>query len=238
MPVALFDLDNTLLDGDSDYEWGRFLVNHGVVAREWYERENRRFFEDYESGRLDIHAYARFAYRPLAETPLPGLKALRADFVEECILPIILPAARVLLDRHREWHHVLAIVTSTNRFVTEPIAEMLGVDHLLASEPECNDQGYTGELSGTPCFREGKIHHVRQWMEGQGLDLDDSWFYSDSHNDLPLLETVTHPVAVDADATLATLARERGWPRISLRNPDLETLAARIQSLHDSTRHE
>lgn len=219
MSIALFDLDNTLLAGDSDYEWGRYLVRHGVVDEAHYEQENLRFYADYKAGRLDIYAFARFAYRPLAETPLARLHELREGFIAECVRPMILPRGRQLLERHRAQRHTLIIVTATNRFVTEPIAQELGVEHLLATEPEFHEGRFTGELTGTPCFREGKVLRLQAWLAATGHELEESWFYSDSHNDLPLLEAVTHPVAVDPDAQLETLARQRGWPRISLREP-------------------
>lgn len=219
MSLALFDLDNTLLAGDSDYEWGRFLVDQGVVDAASYERANRRFYAQYNAGTLDIHEFARFAYEPLAASSTDSLYRWRAAFIEERIAPLILPRGRALIEKHRAAGHVPVIITSTNRFVTEPIAQALQVDHLLASEPEFKHGRYTGELAGTPCFREGKITRLREWLAQTGQDLEDSWFYSDSLNDIPLLEQVSHPVAVDADETLAAHARERGWPIISLREP-------------------
>lgn len=217
MSLAIFDLDNTLLAGDSDYEWGRFLVDQGVVDASSYERENRRFYAQYKSGDLDIYEFARFAFKPLADNPLADLHRWRDAFVEERIWPLILPKGRALIQQHRAEGHIVLIITATNRFVTEPIARALGVQHLLASEPELRSDYYTGELTGTPCFREGKVTRVETWLSEQGYTLDESWFYSDSHNDLPLLERVSHPVAVDADEKLTRHARERGWPLISLR---------------------
>ncbi len=222
MSLAIFDLDNTLLAGDSDYEWGRFLVDQGVVQAATYEQENRRFYAQYKAGTLDIHEFARFAYQPLAANPLDALYRWRASFVEERIAPIILPRGRALIQQHRAQGHVPVIITSTNRFVTEPIARALEVDHLLASEPEFRQGRYTGALDGVPCFREGKITRLREWLAQTGYDLNDSWFYSDSHNDIPLLERVSHPVAVDADEILTRHASERGWPLISLRDPHAE----------------
>ncbi|MBA2410299.1 MAG: HAD family hydrolase [Gammaproteobacteria bacterium] len=218
MGLALFDLDNTLLAGDSDYEWGRFLVDRGVVNAAVYERENRHFYAQYNAGTLDIHEFARFAYGPLAVNSLATLDRWRAAYVEERIAPLILPRGRALIEQHRDAGRVPVIITSTNRFIAEPIAQALSVDHLLATEPEFIDGRYTGELAGIPCFREGKVARLRAWLGQTGLDLNDSWFYSDSHNDLPLLELVDHPVAVDADETLTAHARMRGWPIISLRD--------------------
>lgn len=222
MAIALFDLDNTLLAGDSDYEWGLYLVRHGVVDGAYYEQENLRFYQDYQAGRLDIQAFSKFSFRPLAETPMPRLLDLRRDFIAERIHPLILPKGRKLLGRHRDRGDTLVIVTATNRFVTEPIAAELGVDHLLASEPEFRGGRYTGELAGTPCFQGGKVQRLQEWLTSTPHSLEGSWFYSDSHNDIPLLDVVTHPVAVDPDPPLESLARSRGWPRISLRETGAE----------------
>ena len=218
MTLAIFDLDNTLLGGDSDYLWGRFLVERGLVDGEAYERENQRFYDEYRAGTLDIHEFLTFALRPLAEHPLAELLVWRERFLEEKIQPILLPKAVELLERHRIDGDLLLIVTATNRFITAPIAERLGVSQLLATEPEFADGRYTGRPAGIPCFQHGKVERLDQWLEETGHDLADSWFYSDSHNDLPLFGRVTHPVAVDPDAALAQHARERGWPIISLRN--------------------
>lgn len=217
MHLALFDLDNTLLAGDSDYLWGRFLVDAGVVDAATYEVTNRRFHEQYKAGELDIHAFQRFSLQPLIERPTAEMRALRERFVEEHIRPIVAPGAERLLARHRARGDELAIITATNRFVTEPIAELLGVPELLATEPERVEGRYTGAIEGTPCYREGKVERLREWAATRDRDYRDTWFYSDSHNDLALLETVEHPVAVDPDETLAEAARERGWPIISLR---------------------
>jgi HAD superfamily hydrolase (TIGR01490 family) len=221
MRLAIFDLDHTLLAGDSDYEWGQYLVALGVVEREAYETANQRFYEQYKAGTLDIFEFTRFAFRPLAEHSLDELMRWRAEFMERRILPLVLPPARELIDRHRRAGHTLMIITATNRFVTEPIAAELGVPHLLATEPEMLDGRYTGALAGIPCFREGKVRRLEAWIEEHGGQdaLQESWFYSDSHNDQPLLEWVDHPVAVDADVPLTELAGARGWPLISLRFP-------------------
>lgn len=224
MYLALFDLDNTLLAGDSDYLWGRFLVDTGVVDADVFERANERFYAQYRAGELDIHAYQRFALQPLIENPLDEMQALRERFVEEYIRPIVAPGAGRLLTEHRERGDDLAIITATNRFVTGPIAELLGVEELLATEPERVDGRYTGALAGIPCYREGKVARLRQWLASRDRDYRDTWFYSDSHNDLALLETVEHPVAVDPDDTLAAAAKERGWPIISLRDESAKTV--------------
>ncbi|ALP54731.1 phosphoserine phosphatase [Candidatus Tenderia electrophaga] len=218
MELAIFDLDNTLLKGDSDYLWGRFLVQRGIVDGAIYERENQRFYEDYTAGTLDIFEFLRFALQPLAQTPLEQMLALRREFIETEIKPIILPQARELINQHRDQGRILLIITATNRFVTEPIAELLGVPELLATDPEFKDGRYTGRVSGVPAFRQGKVERLNTWLKQNGYNLASSWFYSDSHNDLPLLELVTHPVAVDADDTLKQHAELKGWPVISLRD--------------------
>ena len=215
--LAIFDLDNTLLAGDSDYEWGQFLVRKGIVDGVAYEQANQAFYEQYKAGTLDIHEFARFAFRPLAAHPLEDLRAWHTEFMREHIRPIILPKSRELLARHREQGHTLMIITATNRFVTEPIATELGVDHLLATDPEFRDGAYTGEIAGIPCFQHGKVQRLEAWLAEHGESLEGSWFYSDSHNDVPLLERVDHPVAVDADVTLTEIARQRGWHQMSLR---------------------
>lgn len=217
MTLAIFDLDNTLLGGDSDYLWGNYLVEKGLVDGAHYERENQRFYDEYRSGRLDIYEFLDFSLRPLAETPAALLLALREQFMREKIEPIILPAARKLLDHHRQRGHLLLIITATNQFVTAPIAAVLGVEHLLATDPEMIDGRYTGRVAGIPTFREGKVQRLTEWLQQYGHHLADAWFYSDSHNDLPLLELVTNPVAVDPDETLRVHAEAKGWPVISLR---------------------
>jgi HAD superfamily hydrolase (TIGR01490 family) len=218
--LALFDLDNTLLAGDSDYEWGQFLVERGVLARDDYEAQNARYFEQYEAGTLDIHEYLGFALRPLAAHTPQALAAWHADFMRSRILPMIAPRARDLVARHLGAGDLCAVVTATNSFVTAPIAREFGVPHLVATEPETAAGRFTGRVAGTPCFREGKIRRVDEWLSALGHRLGEfeaSVFYSDSHNDLPLLERVRQPVAVDPDAPLAAEAGRRGWPVISLR---------------------
>lgn len=222
MNLAIFDLDNTLLAGDSDYLWGRFLVEQGIVDGEYYERENQRFYDEYKAGTLDIHEFLEFSLAPLAREEPQTLLALRERFMAETIAPIMLPAARELLDSHRARGEYLLIITATNRFVTAPIAEAFGVDDMLATDPEQRGERYTGRVAGTPCFRDGKVTRLEQWLARTGYNLEGSTFYSDSHNDLPLLELVSRPVAVDPDETLAAHARAKGWEVISLRGADVE----------------
>lgn len=220
MNLALFDLDNTLLAGDSDYEWGQFLIDRGVVDRDFYESRNRDFYEQYKAGTLDIHAFLAFALEPLARHTPEELARWHADFMAERVAPIVAPGARALLARHAAQGDLMAIITATNAFVTAPIARELGVPHLIATEPEKVDGRYTGRPDGVPCFQAGKITRLDAWLAARGQTLasfGESWFYSDSLNDLPLLSRVTHPVAVDPDPSLAATARERGWPIVSLR---------------------
>ncbi len=219
MRLALFDLDNTLLAGDSDFEWAKFLIAKGVLDREVYEARNQAFYDQYKAGTLDIHAFLDFQLRPLSRHPRAQLDAWHAEFMQTRILPMIAPGALSLLARHGD--HVRIIVTATNRFVTGPIARHLGVEHLIATELEENGGEFTGRVVGTPSFREGKVQRLEAWLAERGLawsDVEETWFYSDSLNDLPLLERVTHPVAVDPDDTLRAHALERGWPVISLRD--------------------
>ncbi len=218
MALAIFDLDNTLLAGDSDYLWGRFLVDQQLVDGDYYERENQRFYDEYRHGRLDIHEFLAFSLKPLTEHPLEKLAELHRQYMTSVIQPLITDASRRLVAEHRDQGDDLLIITATNRFITEPIARKLGVDDLLATDPEMIDGRYTGRVSGIPCFREGKVERLEQWLKKTGRNLADSWFYSDSHNDLPLLERVTRPVAVDPDETLADHAGAKGWPIISLRD--------------------
>jgi HAD superfamily hydrolase (TIGR01490 family) len=215
--LALFDLDNTLLDGDSDYEWAQFLIEEGVLHAGDYNARNEWFYERYKDGTLDIHEFLDFQLAPIARRPREQLDEWHRRFMQRRIRPIILPRAAELIERHRG--DLKAIVTATNRFITAPIAAELGVEHLLATDIEEDEGVFTGKPRGTPTFREGKIRRVDEWLSGLGSRLADyeSWFYSDSLNDLPLLERVDHPVAVDPDATLRAKATERGWEIISLR---------------------
>jgi HAD superfamily hydrolase (TIGR01490 family) len=220
MKLALFDLDNTLLSGDSDFEWAQFLIGKGVLDREVHEARNIEFFEQYKAGTLDIHAFLDFQLAPLSRHSRSELDTWHGEFLATRIRPLISTTARDLVAKHAANGDLLAIVTATNSFVTGPIAREFNIPHLIATIPAQENGRFTGQPRGMPSFREGKIVRVDAWLESLGLWLggfEQSWFYSDSHNDLPLLERVTNPVAVDADATLAEAAARRGWPQISLR---------------------
>ncbi|MGO2392005.1 HAD family hydrolase [Halomonas sp. AOP12-C2-37] len=218
MSLAIFDLDNTLLSTDSDHAWGEFLLEQGVVDPIAYHEANERFMADYNAGKLDMAAFLEVALKPLADNLPEQLSAWHQQFMASKIEPHILPKAEELLARHRTQGDTLLIITATNRFITAPIAERLGVDNLIAVNPEVKEGRYTGRVSGIPSFREGKVTRLNQWLELQDISMDGAWFYSDSHNDLPLLEKVDHPVAVDPDDTLRQVAEERQWRIMSLRD--------------------
>ncbi|MDD5249154.1 MAG: HAD-IB family hydrolase [Rhodocyclaceae bacterium] len=220
MKLVLFDLDNTLLAGDSDFEWAQFLISKGVLDREVHEAKNLEFYEHYKAGTLDIHAFLDFQLAPLARHPRAELDAWRGQFVEQRIKPLIGAPARALVQRHVDDNGIAAIVTATNSFVTGPIAREFGIPHLIATIPAWDGARFTGKARGTPAFKAGKIERVEAWLESLGWwwgSFEESWFYSDSHNDLPLMAKVGNPVAVDPDDTLRAHAREIGWPVISLR---------------------
>ena len=217
MSLAIFDLDNTLLGGDSDHGWGEFLVSRGLVDERAFREANDRYYQQYQSGGLDIHAYLAFALEPLTQHPLSALQQLHAEFMRDVVAPMYLPKAAALLAEHRARGDYLLIITATNAFVTRPIAASLGVDDIIATEPELRGDRYTGRIVGTPSFREGKVVRLNEWLRERQFDLAGSSFYSDSHNDLPLLEMVENPVAVDPDDTLRAHAVAKGWPVISLR---------------------
>ena len=217
MALAIFDLDNTLIAGDSDHAWGEFLVEKQLVDGEEHKQMNDRFYADYLEGTLDIFEYLNFSLAPLALHPKPFLHDLREEFLAKKIRPLILEKGEQLIEQHRQQGDTILIITATNRFVTEPIARALQVEHLIAAEVEENETGYTGKPTGVPSYKEGKITRLEDWMQAHNETLEDSCFYSDSHNDLPLLKRVDNPVAVDPDDTLKAFSLERGWPIISLR---------------------
>jgi len=215
--LAIFDLDNTLIAGDSDHAWGEFLVEQGIVDAQVYKDANDRFYQDYLAGTLDIMEYLAFSLAPLAEHEPQQLQRWHQQFMQEKIEPILLNKAFEKLAWHKEQGHFILIITATNRFVTEPIAERLGVHELIAIEPEVIDGRYTGQVAGIPSFKEGKVTRLNKWLEDKDYDLADTWFYSDSHNDLPLLKLVGKPIAVDPDQQLKETAEQSGWPVISFR---------------------
>jgi HAD superfamily hydrolase (TIGR01490 family) len=216
MALAIFDLDNTLLAGDSDYLWGQFLVDKGIVDGDEYKRKNDHFFELYKRGELDIFEFLRFSLTPLRLHPPKQLNLWRSEFLDRIISPIITQRALDLVKKHQDAGDTLIIITATNAFVTRPIAKRFGVEHLIASEPETLNGQFTGEVAGEPSFREGKVNRLNLWLQEHDQNLAGSWFYSDSHNDLPLLEKVDHPVAVDPDETLSQVATARRWPILQL----------------------
>ncbi len=218
MSLAIFDLDHTLLNGDSDHAWGEFLVQQQIVEPAFYQRQNDYFYEQYKQGTLDIHEYLNFALEPLTRFSTQELDLLHRQFMREFITPMRQAKADALLQQHRERGDFLLIITATNRFITAPIARAMGVDDLLATDPELVGNRYTGKVKGTPCYREGKVTRLHQWLEDTDHTLEDSYFYTDSINDLPLLEEVSHPCVVDADERLQEEARRRNWPQMTLRN--------------------
>jgi HAD superfamily hydrolase (TIGR01490 family) len=221
LQLALFDLDNTLLNGDSDFEWAQFLISKGVVDPEIQAVKNAEFYADYKAGTLDIHAFLDFQLAPLARHDRQQLDSWHQEFMSAHIRPIMLENARALVSRHLSVGHLCAIVTATNAFVTGDIAREFHIPHLIATIPGSNQGQFTGKPVGTPSFQHGKITRVEAWLESLGLwqgSFAERWFYSDSHNDLPLLEWSTRPVAVDADETLCTHAEKMGWPLITLRD--------------------
>ncbi|MCX7897962.1 MAG: HAD-IB family hydrolase [Rhodocyclaceae bacterium] len=220
MRLALFDLDNTLLAGDSDFAWAQFLIAKGVLDREVHAAKNQAFYDDYKAGVLDIEAFLAFQLAPLSRHTRSELDAWHREFMATYIAPMMTPAARTLVARHRDAGDLCAVVTATNSFVTGPIARAFGIEHLIATIPACENGHFTGKVRGIPAFREGKIARVEAWLETLGLwwgSFAETWFYSDSLNDLPLLQRVSHPVAVDPDDTLRREAASRGWPIMSLR---------------------
>ena len=218
MSLAIFDLDNTLIANDSDFLWGQFLVDRGIVDRQQYEQANAKFYEDYKNGALNIEEFLCFSLKPLAENNPEQLYRWRDEFIQEIITPILLQPALELVNKHRAKNKTLMVITATNRFITEPIVKLYGIENLLATTPEFRNNKFTGRFDGVPCFQGGKVKLLQQWLKTSDETLKDSWFYSDSHNDLPLLKLVTHPVAVDPDDTLKEFALNANWPIISLRD--------------------
>jgi len=218
--LALFDLDNTLLSGDSDFEWAQFLIEQGALDRELFEAKNLAFYEQYKAGTLDIHEFLDFQLKPLSRHTRNVLDGWRDNFMQNKVRGMVTVAAQDLVAKHRATGDVCVIITATNSFITSPIAQEFGVEHLIATEPEERDGEFTGCVVGVPCFREGKVVRLESWLVQQGWgweSFSDSYFYSDSLNDLPLLKKVRRPVAVDPDETLRSYAEQHGWPILALR---------------------
>jgi HAD superfamily hydrolase (TIGR01490 family) len=218
--LALFDLDNTILAGDSDYNWSRFLIQEGYLDGAIHAEKNEKFYADYKAGTLDIYAFVEFQFKPLARNPRIVLNQLLKKYVEEVIKPMITEKARALVKRHQDEGDLIIVITATNSFITKPIAELFGIENLIGTDPEEKEGEFTGKVSGLPSFKEGKVTRLESWLKGKNLSLasfENSYFYSDSHNDLPLMQKVTHPVAVDSDDVLSEYAKSNGWPQISLR---------------------
>ncbi len=216
MPLTIFDLDHTLITGDSDYLWGQYLVDQGIVDAHQYEEKNRLFFEDYEQGNLDIDSYLKFSLEPLSRYPIKKLYQWRQHFIESIIQPLIAKGTHSLLEKHRNKGDTLIIISATNLFITQPIAELLDIDNILGTEPEIKNNRYTGNYIGTPTYKHGKVDSLNKWMSENSYDLTNSTFYSDSQNDLPLLKLVTNPVAVNPDLELTRYATNNDWPIIDL----------------------
>ncbi len=217
MPLALFDLDNTLLAADSDYLWGVFLAEKGLVDPHSYDEANQRFYKQYKAGTLKIDEFLAFSLKPLSQHPVKILNALHKEFMQKYIYPVMTSKGQKQIQYHKDQDDTVVIITATNRFITQPIAEAFGVETLIATEPEIVNGQYTGNVEGIPCFQHGKIERLKQWLEASNHDINKSWFYSDSHNDIPLLEKVTTPVAVDPDQRLRKTAEKRGWQITSFR---------------------
>ncbi|WPE18304.1 histidinol-phosphatase [Candidatus Thioglobus autotrophicus] len=214
MALAIFDLDKTLINGDSDFLWGEFMSEIGVVDADTYQVKNQYFFDQYALGKLDINEYLEFCLEPLSQHDMPTLNAWHQRFMQDKINDILLPKAQAVVDEHRAKGDTLLVITATNSFVTAPIVERYGIDNLLATNPEVKDNQFTGKVLGEPCFQQGKIIHLKQWLEQTGESIKGAYFYSDSHNDLPMLELVDHPVIVHGDDTLQKIAKQRDWPSL------------------------
>lgn len=220
LQLAIFDLDNTLLNGDSDYNWSLFLIEHGVLDSDLYKERNEQFFKEYQSGNLDVIAYCEFQFKTLKDNPRELLDELRSDYVKKIINPMITKEAKDLVESHRKENHKLLIITATNSYITRPIADLFGIEDLIGTDLEELNGEFTGKVSGLPSFQEGKIIRLNSWLEKRGLifeELEKTFFYSDSMNDIPLLEKVSNPVAANPDEILEKKATKENWPIIYLR---------------------
>lgn len=222
MTLALFDLDNTLLSGDSDYEWGQFLVRKHLVNKKTYEAANIRFYEQYKQGKLDIYEWSAFTFKPLAERSMKTLAQLHQEYMQQVIQPLMGDIAKAVIEQHRQLGHTLIVITATNSFVTRPIVDAFDIEHLIATESKIINGRYSTQVEGIPCFNQGKVERLTAWLKQHNESLKGSYFYSDSHNDLPLLEKVDHPIAVDPDETLKALATQRGWKITSFNTPSTQ----------------
>ena len=218
MALAIFDLDNTLISGDSDHSWGEFLVSEQLVDAQQFKKTNDQFYADYVAGGLDIFAYLEFSLQPLTEMSMAELDELHKRFMQQVIAPMQLAKAKALLQQHRDAGDRLLIITSTNRFIVEPICHSLGVTEILATDAQIVDGRYSGKIEGVPTYQEGKVVRLNAWLAEQSETLEGSWFYSDSINDLPLLLEVDHAVAVDPCPALQEIAAQKHWQIISLRD--------------------
>ncbi|ETN93449.1 HAD hydrolase, family IB [Gammaproteobacteria bacterium MOLA455] len=218
MALAIFDLDNTLISGDSDHSWGEFLVSEQLVDAQQFKKTNDQFYADYVAGSLDIFAYLEFSLQPLTEMSMAELDKLHKRFMQQVIAPMQLAKAKALLQQHRDTGDRLLIITSTNRFIVEPICHSLGVTEILATDAQIVDGRYSGKIEGVPTYKEGKVVRLNAWLAEQRETLEGSWFYSDSINDLPLLLEVDHAVAVDPCPALQEIAAQKHWQIISLRD--------------------
>jgi HAD superfamily hydrolase (TIGR01490 family) len=218
MSLAIFDLDNTLIGGDSDYLWGEFLCDEGIISdRQSFEKKNDYFYQQYELGSLNIYAWAEFSFEILSHYSIDELEAFHLKFMAQKIEPIFLKKAQDCINSHKENGDTVLVITASNTFVTAPIVKRYGINHLIATEPEIVSGRYTGKVSGIPCFKSGKIENLMPWLERNGESLKDSTFYSDSHNDILLLELVENAVVVNADAKLTLIARKKGWKIVDWR---------------------
>ncbi|XOJ84847.1 HAD family hydrolase [Methylophilaceae bacterium Uisw_099_01] len=220
MNLAIFDLDNTLLDGDSDYNWGIYLVKKGYLDEEEYKVKNQKFFEEYQHGKLDIFAFAEFQFQFLKNNTRKFLNDVRSDYIDEIIKPMVLKKAVDLVSQHKEAGDSLLIITATNSFITKPIGELFGIENLIGTDPEEHLGEFTGKVKGIPSFKEGKVTRLFDWLDARDFKLTDfekTFFYSDSHNDLALLEVVTNPVVVNGDKILLEKAQEKNWPILNLK---------------------
>lgn len=217
MKLAIFDLDNTLLDGDSDHAWGEFMVAENLVPQAEYRETNDAFYEEYKRGVLDMVAYQKFVLAPLRQFSAEQLKELHLKFMHTVVTNMLLPKARELIEKHRQAGHTLMVITATNRFITEPIVKEYGIENLLCTEPEVLNGSYTGKIIGEPCYQAGKIHALEAWLKKENMQPEYSWFYSDSFNDIPLMEKVNEAIAVNPDEKLKAHALTHGWSLMNLR---------------------